>query len=236
YTLLFSNASSVSLNAALHDDLRYDTVKDFRPIVQLSNGGVLIIVDPSLHVKNLKEFVAYVREHPGMSYATWGVGSTGHLNMEALIDEYNLKMQHVPYRAMGQITTDMLGGQIKIASVDARSPVALIEAGKVVPVAMTGSRRGPLLPDVPTLAEQGFDFQLDGWYGIFAPAGTPESIVKLIHDKSLEIRMAPDLQKTFHDINLPPPPQKTSDAFADTIREEIAIWQRVVSKAGLKEK
>jgi len=233
YTLLFGNASSVSLNAALRNNLPYDTIKDFRPIVQLSNGGILIVADAALRIHTLPEFIAYVRANPGQNYASWGIGSTGHLNMEALIAEYGLKMQHVAYRAMGQILTDLKGNQIKIATIDARSSIPLIKSGVVTPIAMSGSKRGPLFPDVATFAEQGFDFKLDGWYGILGPHGTPEEVVERIHREALKIRTAPELQKTFYEINLPPPPMRSPDQFAQLIKDEIALWRRVVERAGI---
>lgn len=103
YTLLFTNASSVSLNAALRNDLPYDTLKDLKPVVMLSNGGVLLAARPETQVKNLKDFIAYAKARPGLPYASWGTGSTGHLTMEAVNIAHQLKMQHVAYRGMGQI-------------------------------------------------------------------------------------------------------------------------------------
>ena len=234
YTLLFSNASSVSLNAALRSSLPYDTLKDLKPVVMLSNGGVLLAVRPEIKVKNLKEFIAYARSHPGLPYASWGAGSTGHLSMEALNAAENLKLQHVAYRGMGQILTALMGDEVKVAFIDARSPLAMIKAGKIVPVAMTGSERGPILPDVPTLAEQGFNLQLDGWYGIMAPPGTPDAIVNRVHDEALKIRTDPAMHQIFLDLNLPPAPKKTPAQFGAVIRNEIPQWRKIVLSADIK--
>ncbi|WP_162989588.1 tripartite tricarboxylate transporter substrate binding protein [Comamonas sp. lk] len=234
YTLLFTNASSVSLNAALRTDLPYDTLKDLKPVVMLSNGGVLLAARPEAQVKNLKDFIAYARAHPGLSYASWGTGSTGHLTMEALNIAHKLKMQHVPYRSMGQILTALLSGEVMVAMIDARSPLAMIKTGKIVPVAMTGSARGPLLPEVPLLSEQGFNLQLDGWYGIMAPPGTPDAIVNRVHEEALRIRSDPALRQTFFELNLPPPPQKTPAQFGAVIRDEIPQWRKIVVTANVK--
>lgn len=234
YTLLFSNASSVSMNAALRSNLPYDTFKDLKPVVIVTKGGVLLAANPDTGIRNLKDFLAYARAHPGMSYGSWGPGSSGHLTMEALAAANQLRLQHVAYRSMGQIAPAVLGGEIKVAFVDARSSLTLVKSGKLAAVAMTGRNRAPMLPEVLTLLEQGSDIDLDGWQGILAPAGTPDAIVQRVHDAVTRIRTDPVLSVTFKEQNVAPLPRMSSAQFAALIRDEVPMWRKLIESTGIK--
>lgn len=234
YTMLYSNASSVSMNAALRPALPYDTLKDLKPVVLVSKGGVLLVARPDTGIKNLKDFIAYARAHPGLPYASWGLGSSGHLTMEALALDNQLRLEHVAYRAMGQIAPDMLGGAIKVAFLDIRSSLTLVKSGKLTAVAVTGSARAPMHPTVPTLLEQGSSLDLDGWQGILAPAGTPDAIVQRLHDAVTRIRADPNLRATFDEQNLAPLPRLSPAQFGALIRDEIPVWRKIVEATGVK--
>ena len=234
YTVLFGNSSALTLNAAIRSDLPYDAVKDLKPVIMLATGGILLAALPGIHVSNVKEFLAYVRAHPGMSYGSWGVGSNGHVSMEALSEQEHLRMQHVPYRAMSALLAGLLGGEVDIAFIDVLSAAPLVRSGKLVPVAVTGTVRMPNLSEVATMREQGIDLGFDGWYGLFVPAKTPEAIVDRLYAESMKIRKDPQWAKTFSDFNLPPVPDKSTSDFAATIRAEIPYWRRIVEAAGIK--
>lgn len=231
YTVLFSNASAVAVNAALRDTLPYDTFKDLTPVIQVSAGGVLLVAVAGTPVRDLASFVDYVREHPDIAYGTWGVGSTGHLAMETIAHAKGLRMRHVPYKTMGQLLTDLQGSVIRLAFVDARSPVPLVKSGKLVPLAMTGTVRTPLLPEIRTLKEQGLDFDLDGWYGFFLPAGTPEAIVARLNREIARIMENPSSQTAFAQQGLVWRPRNSPAEFGRVIRSDVQAWRRIVTEA-----
>ncbi|GAB3103279.1 tripartite tricarboxylate transporter substrate binding protein [Cupriavidus yeoncheonensis] len=231
YTLLFSNASAIAVNAALRDALPYDTFRDLAPVVQVSAGGVLLVAAAGTPVRDLGTFVDYVRQHPDVAYGTWGIGSTGHLTMEAIAHAKGLRLRHVPYKTMGQLLTDLQGGVVRLAFVDARSPVPLVQSGKLVPIAMTGTRRTPLLPGVGTLKEQGFDFDLDGWYGFFVPSGTSGTTVARFNLEIARIMQDPASQAAFSRQGVVWVPRNSPDAFASVIRHDVQAWKRIVAAA-----
>lgn len=228
HTLLFSNASAIAVNAALRDKLPYDTFRDLAPVIQVSAGGVLLVAAAGMPVHDFGDFTEYVRRHPGIAYGTWGVGSTGHLAMEAIAHEKGLQMRHVPYKTMGQLLTDLQGGVVRLAFVDARSPVPLVQSGKLVPIAMTGTRRTPLLPDVRTLGEQGFDFGLDGWYGFFVPSRTPAAIVDRLNDEIARIMLDPSSQSAFSRQGLVWVRRNSPGEFERAIRNDVRAWKSIV--------
>ncbi|WP_349605032.1 tripartite tricarboxylate transporter substrate binding protein [Cupriavidus sp. DF5525] len=234
YTILFSNASAIAINAALRDAMPYDTVKDLAPVIQISAGGVLLVAAADTPVRDLASFVEYVRAHPNIAYGTWGVGSTGHLAMEAIARARDLRMRHIPYKTMGQLLTDLQGGVVRIAFVDARSPLSLIQAGKLVPLAMTGTRRSPMLPEVRTLKQQGFDLDLDGWYGVFVPAHTPADIVLRLNEEIARIMVAPALQSSFVQQGLLWVEKNSPEQFARVIQNDIRSWKSLAVTAQIK--
>jgi tripartite-type tricarboxylate transporter receptor subunit TctC len=231
YTILFSNASAIAINAALRDAMPYDTLRDLAPVIQVSAGGVLLVATAETPVRDLAGFVEYVRAHPGIAYGTWGVGSTGHLAMEAIARARDLRMRHIPYKTMGQLLTDLQGGVISLAFVDARSPLSLIQAGKLVPLAMTGTRRSPMLPEVRTLKQQGFDLDLDGWYGVFVRAHTPAGIVRRLNEEIARVMVAPALQASFAQQGLLWVERNAPEQFARVIRSDIRAWKALATTA-----
>ncbi len=232
YTILFSNASAIAVNPAVHRKLPYQTVNDLAPIAQVGSGGVLLVVTPDVPARDIGAFVKYVRAQPEKQvYATWGIGSTGHLSMEALRAHENLKLMHAPYKTGGQILTDLQGGTLKLAFVDAASSLPLIKAGKLVPLGVTGKHRVPALPGLPTMQEQGYGLAMDGWYGLFAPAGTPQAVVQRLNAEINRILAAADMRPAFESRNMSAPQPKTSAEFAQTIREDIGSWRDIAQAA-----
>ncbi|BDB23325.1 tripartite tricarboxylate transporter substrate binding protein [Cupriavidus sp. P-10] len=234
YTILFSNASAIAINAALRDTMPYDTLRDLAPVIQVSAGGVLLVATAETPVRDLAGFVEYVRAHPNIAYGTWGVGSTGHLAMEAIARARDLRMRHIPYKTMGQLLTDLQGGVVSIAFVDARSPLSLIQAGKLVPLAMTGTRRSPMLPEVRTLKQQGFDLDLDGWYGVFVPAHTPAGIVLRLNEEIARVMVAPALQASFTQQGLLWVEKNSPEQFARVIQSDIRAWKALATTARIQ--
>ena len=228
YTLLFASSSSTVISQALLSKLPFDVTRDLVPVAQIFSGGIHLVVANDFPAQDLKTFVALVRANPGKyDYATWGPGSTGQLVMESLKRRNGLDIRHVPYKTINQIYQDIQGGRIHVAFVDATSSVPLIKAGKLRGIAITGSHRGPALPELRTMTEQGYPFDTDAWYGVFAPKGTPQSVVAAVHREILSTLSAPELRERFLQLNLVDPPLKTPEQFAQTVRVDLRVWQDI---------
>ncbi len=235
YTLLFSYAAAIVVNHTLIPKLPYDTLKDLQPIAQIGAGGGLLVVTADFPAKTLKELVGLVKANPGKyDYASWGYGSGGHLAMEAIVMQAGLKMNHVPYKTVPLALNDLLGGQINIGWVDPSTALTHIRAGKLRPLATASTRRGPALPDLPTMSEGGIKFDVDAWYGMFAPVGTPAAIVKLVNEEANRILALPEIKARFNALNLPDPPIKTVEQFTQTVRDDIQAWGAVIKAADVR--
>ncbi|WP_420995275.1 Bug family tripartite tricarboxylate transporter substrate binding protein [Cupriavidus sp. 30B13] len=229
YTLLFTYAASVVINQTLQPKVPYDALRDLVPVAQVGAGGNLLVVSPDFPARDLKSFVAYMKGHPdSYDYASWGIGSGGHLTMESLKMQTGIKLRHVPYKTVPQILNDLQGGIIKVAFVDASSPLQLIRAGKIRPLALSGSHRGPALPELATMTEQGVRFDTDSWYGMFAPAGTPAPIVQRLNAEVNRVLADPAMRERFDQLNMAQMPAKTSEQFAQTVRADIQAWGEVI--------
>lgn len=228
YTLLFASSSSTVISQALLSKLPFDVTRDLVPVAQIFAGGIHLVVTNDFPAHDLKSFVTLVKANPGKyDYATWGPGSTGQLIMESLKGRNGLDIRHVPYKTIGQIYQDMQGGRIQVAFVDATSSIPLIKNGKLRGIAITGSHRGPALPALQTMTEQGYPFDTDAWYGVFAPKGTPQSVVSAVHREVLATLSAPELRERFLQLNLVDPPLKTPEQFAQTVRADLLVWQNI---------
>ena len=235
YTLLFTYAAAIAVNHTLIPKLPYDTLKDLQPVAQIGVGGSLLVVTSDFPAKTLREFVDLVKANPNKyNYGSWGVGSGGHLGMEALKMQSGLKINHVPYKTVSLILNDLLGGQINISFVDPSTALVHIRSGKLRPLVCIGTRRGPALPDVPTMTESGYKFDVDAWYGIFAPAGTPTSIVRRLNEEANRITQLPEIRSRFTALNMADPPTKSAEQFAQTIRDDIQAWGAVIKSADIK--
>lgn len=229
YTLLFTFAASVVINQTLQPKLPYDALRDLVPVAQVGAGGNFLVVSPDFPARDLKEFVTYMKAHPdAYDYASWGVGSGGHLTMESLKMQTGIKLRHVPYKTVPQILNDLQGGIIKVAFVDSSSPLQLIRAGKIRPLALSGTHRGPALPGLATMTEQGVPFDTDSWYGMFAPAGTPAPIVQRLNAEVNRMLGDPAMRERFRQLNLAQMPAKSSEQFAQTVRSDIQAWGEVI--------
>lgn len=236
YTILFSNASSTVMLQALQPKLPYDLLRDLKPVAQIGSGGVFLAVSADFPASNMKEFVAEVKAHPDRySYATWGIGSSAHLIMEGLKAGSGLTLSHVPYKSVQQILTDLQGGTVKVGFVDTTSSLPFARAGKIRLLAVTGAQRVGATPEVATMSEQGFDFDTDGWYGVFVPAKTPPEIVARLNTEINKIVTMPALRERFRQFNMPEdPPTKTPDEFAQTVRSDIKAWTAIVKDNNIK--
>jgi len=235
YTWVIAPSSAIAINPVIQPNLPFNVQKDLAPVAQLGAGGILLMTHPNSGFKNLQDMVAHARANPGkLAYASWGSGSTGHLAMEGIKAHYGLDMPHVPYKTTAQEITDLLGNNIAIAFTDVVSPIAHVRSGKLVALAATGSGRPPALPEVPTVSEQGFKFDADGWFGVFTAAGTPPAVVSRMNQELAKILAQDDVKARFVQLNMALPPFKSPAQFAATVQADTALWQDLAKKAKLK--
>jgi tripartite-type tricarboxylate transporter receptor subunit TctC len=228
-------SSAIAINPIILPKMPFDAQTDLVPVAQFGAAGVLLVAHPSSGFRNLQDMVAYAKANPGkLSYASWGNGSTGHLVMEGIKAHYKVFMPHIPYKTTAQEVTDLLGGTITVGFTDIASPIPHIQAGKLVALGASGSSRGPALPNLPTLGEQGFKFEADGWLGIFAPANTPPAVVTRLNQEIGKILATEDTKQKFAAQNMTLPPFKTPAQFAATVKSDVETWQSMAKAANLK--
>jgi tripartite-type tricarboxylate transporter receptor subunit TctC len=235
YTFLLTPSSAIALNPILLAKMPYDTLKDLLPVAQVGQSGFLLIASPNSGFKTLQDMVKYAKSHPGkLTYGTWGNGSSGHLAMEGIKLHYGLDMPHVPYKGTAPLVTDLLGNNISVGFTDIASPVPHVRAGKLNAIGATGSRRAPALPELPTVSEQGYKFDADGWYGVFAPAGTPMDIVRRMNEEINKVLATEEMRLKFNSQNMPAPPIKSAEQFAATVKSDVALWQSLAKAINFK--
>ena len=235
YTILLVPSSAVAINPILQPKMPYDMQKDLQPVVQIGAGGVLLIANPASGFKSLADMVRFAKANPGkLSYGSWGSGSSGHLVMEGIKAHYGLDMPHIPYKSTSFVVTDVLANTISVAFTDIASPIPHIRAGKLTALGATGSGRGPALSDIPTMTEQGYKFDANGWYGIFAPAGTPAAVVRRLNEEINRILATEPMRQQFASQNMLTPPIKTVEQFAATVKTDVELWQALGRAAKLQ--
>ena len=234
YTLYMYTIAN-TINNTLYNDLGYDPAKDFAPVGLIAKIPNVLVVNPSLPVKTVAEYVEFTKNaKDGVTFASSGSGSSIHMSGEMFKMTTGLNMLHVPYRGSAPAVTDLIGGQVQSMFDNAPSAVPHIQAGKLRPLAVTSAERSPQLPDVPTMAESGYpDFEVQSWFGIAAPAGTPGPVIAKLNaalNKALE---DVDLQKRLSDMMATPAPG-TPDDMRAFMHQEIENWGKVVKASGAK--
>jgi tripartite-type tricarboxylate transporter receptor subunit TctC len=234
YTLLLASQTN-AISATLYTKLSYDPIEDFAPISLIGREPGVLVVHPSLPVKTFQEFVAYVKERPGqVDYASSGNGSGQHLFMALLASMTGMKMNHVPYRGSGQATADLLGGQVPVSIPGTAGMVGHIKAGKLRALAVTGAKRSPQLPDVPTVMESGVaGYEAYVWMGLLAPKGTPAPIIDKLQRELKEV-LATNEVKTYMASAGIEIVGSTPVEFGTFFRKEKDLWAKVVRETGAK--
>ncbi|GGH62372.1 exported protein [Comamonas phosphati] len=234
-TVILGHIGTLAVNPYIFDKLPYDPKKDFVPVSLLAKIPSLYVVHPDLPVKNIAELVAYAKKNPAkLSYGSAGNGSAGHLAFEYLKMTADIFMLHVPYRGTGPMMTDLLSGRLDAASVGAAALLPFIKAGKVRCIATGSARRLPQLPDVPTVAEQGFPgFEMTQWYGMLAPSSMQRPNVDKLAVECARAVTAPDALKRLQG-DAAEPIGSTPEQFAQFIAAEQTRWQKVLKRAQVK--
>lgn len=235
YTLLMGTLSSHGINTALQKALPYDPVRDFAQITIVAATPNVIAVHPGVPARNLGELLALARANPGkVSYGSTSHGGSPHLSAELLKAMAKVDMVHVPYKGAGPMLTDLMGGQIQVGFDNLPSTIAHIRSGKLRGIAVTTATRWPGAPELPTVAESGVPgYEVSGWFGLFAPAGTPPAVVSLIHQTVVAALKQPEVAKQLAELGADPV-GNTPEEFRRQVEAEVRKWRGVVEAAGIK--
>jgi tripartite-type tricarboxylate transporter receptor subunit TctC len=234
YTLVMP-ITSFSINPHIYAKLPFDTVADFAPVVLASSAPLFLVVNPTVPAKSVGELIAVAKSNPGqLNYANSGNGTTAHLAGELFKKTAGVNLVSVPYKGGGPAVIDLIAGHVQIYFSTIPAALTQVQAGKLRGLAVTAANRVGLIPDVPTVAESGLPgFQVVGWFGIFAPAATPKSIVVRLNKEINIVLRAPETQKRFAADGLIPG-GGTPAQLGDFLRAELARWGALIKEAGLK--
>ncbi|MDB5856682.1 MAG: hypothetical protein JWQ76_371 [Ramlibacter sp.] len=236
YTLLFATMGSLTINPSLYKNLRYDPVKSFEPISLTHNTSNLLVVNPAVPARSVAELIELARKEPGkLTFASAGNGTTSHLAGELFKSLAKVDLTHVPYKGSAPAMVDFLGGRTSMMFDTASNFVDHIKTGRVRPLGLTGRKRSPAMPNVPTISETPgmADYDLSLWLGVLAPAGTPPDITARLQREIAVAMATPDLVRQMADAGIEVRlggPQE----FAALIRSDLARWSAVVKRADVK--
>lgn len=236
YTIILGHVGTLAVNPAMFAKLPYDPVKDFIPITLLAKVPSLLVVNSEkMKVKNLKELVEYAKANPGtLNYGSAGNGSSGHLAMAYVALTAGFTATHVPYKGTGPMMTDLLAGRLDATFTGAPPLLAHVKAGTLRPIAVGTAKRSPAMPDVPTVAEQGYPgFETSQWYGLLAPAGTPDAIIQKLAQAAAAAGKTPAVGERLS-AEAAEASTSTPKEFAEFIKLEAARWNDVVKKSQIK--
>jgi tripartite-type tricarboxylate transporter receptor subunit TctC len=235
YTLGVGAAGGLSANVSLYAQMPYDPVKDFKPVTMLAGIPFVLVGHPSVTAKSLRELIGQAKAAPGkFSVGHGGNGTAMHLSSQLFAQMAGVQLVDVPYRGSGPAALDALAGQIPLAMVDLPSALQQIKAGKLLAFGVTSAQRLPMLPDVPTFAEAGVPgYESTGWFGVVAPAGTPQAIVTRLNTELVAALNDPEIRSAMRNLGVEPAPMKVEE-FDQYIKSEIQKWGKVIKTAGTK--
>lgn len=235
HTLMLANTGVMVINPALYTKLPYSTLRDFVPVARTAMQPLALLVNPKLPVNTLQEFVAYAKARPGqINYGSAGNGGSSHLVPEMFKSATGLFMVHIPYRGSAPAFTDLMAGQVQFMAESIPQAAQYHKQGKVRALAVTSRERNPALPDIPTVMETGIkNFEVVGFYGFLAPAGTPKDVVNKLSDAFKAVMNQPDIKSRMVAQGADPA-FLGSDDFANFLTTEMPRWADVVKKSGAK--
>jgi tripartite-type tricarboxylate transporter receptor subunit TctC len=234
HTLLVTSISH-TINPSVSKNLPYDTLRDFAPVMLIADAPNILVVHPSLPVSSLPELIALLKSRPGqLSYASSGIGTSTHLCGELFKAMTQVDMQHVPYKGGGPAVADLLGGQVQLMFATLPTVLGHIRAAKLRGLGVTGAQRFSGAPEFPTLAESGVaSYEVSGWSGLFAPAGTPRAAIERLAAETAKILHDPALKERFLAQGAEPA-VKMPDEFGAFVASETAKWKKVVETSGMR--
>ena len=234
YTLFFGTTGNLSVNPSLYQNLPFDINRSFTPLSHVISVSSLLYVHPSIPSKTLGEFIAYATANPGkVNFSSSGSGGLPHLSGELLNSMARIKTVHVPYKGTAPAFNALLGGEVQFAFSAVVSGLQHVKAGRLKALATTARKRLPLLPDVPTTGETLPGFEVDNWYGMVLPAGTPRSVVMRLHGEIVRIVNLPEIREKLA-AQAWEPVGSTPEAFAAFMKSENLKWARVIKDANIR--
>jgi tripartite-type tricarboxylate transporter receptor subunit TctC len=235
YMLLAGTISSHAINVALREDLTYHPLKDFAPVTMLAKQPSILVAHPSLPVQDFKQLVALAKRAPGkVSYGTPGIGTSMHMSAELMSQLSGAMLTHVPYKSGGHALTEVVGGHVPLAVIGFAVVAPQVKAGRLRALGVTSANRSPVLPNVPTLAEQGLkDFEVTSWHALFVKAGTPAPIVDRLQRSFTRVLNRAENRRHFESEGAELV-SSTPQELAAFVEAEIARWTKVARAAGIK--
>jgi len=234
YTFVFGSTSSTAVSPGLYPKLAFDIARDFAPVAEIASASIVLASHPSLPARNVKELVALAKARPGeIVYASSGNGSSLHLCAEYLKHLAKVDMVHVPYKGVGPAMPDLLSGQVQLLFSDMPPFVPYIKIGKLRALGVTTAKRSPLLPDIPAIAESVPGYDLAGWYGVLAPAGTPSEIVNRLHGEIQKIMRSPQMKERYVALAIEPS-ERSPREYGEYVKSELAKWGKIIQLSGAR--
>jgi tripartite-type tricarboxylate transporter receptor subunit TctC len=236
YSLFLTTSGAVTIAPHIQANVPYDPLRDFAPVALVTKVTEVLVVTPKLGIKTVKELIALAKDKPGaVAFASTGIGSPPHLAQELLDVSAGVKFLHVPYRGAAPALTDLLGGQVQVLAADLPVLIAQIQAGTLVPIGAAADKRDALLPDVPTLAEQGYpNTEASNWYALLAPAKTPPAVIAKLNKAVIDALNDPEVHDKLVKAGATPV-GGTPEALGAFMKSEYEKWGEVVAERGIKD-
>lgn len=234
YTLLMGHIGTLAVAVGIYPHLRYDPVRSFAPVSMVARVNNLLVVNPSLPIRSVQELIDYARKNPGkLNYASGGNGSAAHIAMAAFADAAKIELTHVPYRGTNPAVTDVMAGHVQLTLTGATALLPQVRSGALRALGVAGPQRLGSAPDIPTIAETLPGFEASQWYGVVAPAGTPDPIVQKLNAEIRRALASPDIVTALERDGAQP--WATSPAeFREFIVQEIARWGDLIRRANIR--
>ncbi len=236
YTLLLGTTGTHATNPAVYARLPYDPLKDFATVSLVAEAPFVLLVHPSLPVRNVKELIAFARARPGqLNYGSAGIGSSSHLGFEQFNLMTGIKTEHVPYKGLPLATGDTIAGNLTMTWDSIAASAAMIRSYRLRALGIGSLKRSPLMPELPTIAEAALPgFELVSWYGIFAPAGTPAEVVRRLNGEIVKAVASPELRDQYASLGATQV-SNTPEEFAAMLKRDIAKWAKVARDVNLEQ-
>ena len=236
YTLLFGTTGTQTMNPAINSKLPYDSLKDFASVSNFAASPFVLVINPNIPAQNLKELIDLANKKPGaLRYASFGTGSSAHMTGEMFKLRAGVDITHVPYKGAVPALIDVIGGHVDMMFTLAPSVVQHIRSGSLRAIAVAAPQRDQAISSVPTFTEAGLNnFVSDSWYGVFAPAGTPQPIIAKLNADIQKILAMPDVKQKLASEGAIPV-GNTPDQFTDQVRKELAHWTKIAADAKIRE-
>jgi tripartite-type tricarboxylate transporter receptor subunit TctC len=234
YTLLVSSAGPLSINQQLYANPGYDPARDFAPVSLLASVPIMLAANPQAPYTSVAELIAYAKQHPGsIAYGSQGSGTTSHLTMELLKLEAGIDLQHIPYRGSAPAATDLIGGQIQVMFDNSPTTYPQVRAGAMRALGVASAQRITSMKDIPAIAETVPGFESEAWFGLVAPAGTPDDVVRDLNAAVRQVLADPAVIKRFDEVGVRLVGH-TPQAFGQFIQAEMAKWGKIIQATGLR--